>query len=81
MNDGTRSTLVPKDLIGSQAYSNYINYGRIENSPRKKRGKYKGETRKFINNGEKCLRIPISEVNDFLRENPDYKEGRIMKKK
>lgn len=81
MNDGTRSTLVPKDLIGSQAYSNYINYGRIENSPRKKRGKYKGETRKFINNGEKCLRIPISKVNDFLREHPDYKEGRIMKKK
>ena len=78
INNGKKSILIEKSLIGSNQYKDYKFIGRIE-PPRKKRGNYSAPKKTLVNNGIKELRIESTKVDDFLKENPNYKLGRVKK--
>lgn len=75
INNGKISRLVDRSLIGTNEYKEFRFIGRIE-KPRKKRGNYKSEKKTLVTNGTKELRIPNSQVDNFLMNNPSYKKGR-----
>lgn len=75
VNNGKISKLLSKDLLYSNEYKEFKFLGRIE-KPRKKRGSYNVEKKTFVNNGNTELKIPISKVNEFLKNNSQYKRGR-----
>lgn len=78
INNGKKSILIEKSLIGSNQYKDYKFIGRIE-PPRKKGGNYSAPKKTLVNNGIKELRIESTKVDDFLKENPNYKLGRVKK--
>lgn len=79
VNDGINSKLIDKSLYGTEKLSNFTNFGRIENTPRVKRGKYSKPKKAVVSNKfcERC--IPLTEVDKFLKDNPDYIRGRQRK--
>lgn len=81
MNNGSVSKLVNKSEIDSIKQLGFNNFGRIEEKPRNSRGKYDpSKKRRSVNNGDKELRILVDEVDEFLKNNPNFKLGKIKGK-
>ena len=76
VNNGITSRLIEKSLLTSKEFSEFTNFGRIE-PPRKKRGKYSAPKKNIVNDGDKEIRIPVSEIQEFLAKNPQFKRGRL----
>lgn len=79
VNNGIVSKLVRKDLLGTKELIGFDFYGRIEDKPRKVRGKYSAPKKTIVNNGKKEIRVPVEELSNFLNNNKDFKRGRLKK--
>ena len=81
VNNGITSKIVNRDDLTLPELKEFKFFGRIESTPRKPRGKYNpSKKRKILNNGEKEIRVLENEVNEFLKNNPDYSLGKIKGK-
>lgn len=77
-NNGVKSKLLkPEDLIKDE-FKDFIYEGRLE-PKRKPRGPYNSKGRKKVNNGIIEISIPLDELDEFLKINPEYSLGRLCK--
>lgn len=76
VNDGVKSRLLNVEDLNNPEYKNYTNFGRIEY-----RQSSITKNTKTVNNGIKEIRISIDKIEDFLKDNLDYRLGKIKKKK
>ena len=74
-NNGIKSKLLNIVDLNLPEFSDFIYDGRIE-PKRKPRGKYSAPPKRSVHKGEKIKQIPEDELEDFLKENPDYEIGR-----
>lgn len=75
-NNGVKSRLIRIEDLNKDEFKGYIYEGRIE-PPRKPRGKYSSGPKKTVNNGKDMKQIPVSELDEFLKNNPEFSLGRL----
>lgn len=78
VNNGVVSKLVNKDLYCTDGF---VNLGRIENTPRSKRGKYSKPKKVIVSSESSERAIPLTDLEEFLKNNPEYIKGRRRKVK
>lgn len=74
VNNGKRSKLIDKDKFQTPELKDYVNLGRVEYPNPNKR---KPAKTRLVNNGLTELRVLAENLDSFLKNNPEYKLGRI----
>lgn len=79
VNNGIKSKLVNKSQLGSDELIGFDFFGRIEDTPRKKRGSYSAPKKAIVNNGQKEIRVQLDKLSEFLNNNRDFIRGRLKR--